>query len=255
MRPKGSPAADFPARPRFSRSSAFSASSPLRSSHAIPSASDAICTPHRKLFTSFIFAPDPTGPRCTQSPCSSPPAPASPSPERSPPIRPPGTKAARPPPAPRLPVTGASSKSSPAPSQPPPSPRSTPGSPCCYPPAPRPSPPPPSSRRPILPSHTALEAASSASIETITLAPFAASAAVSATRAPCAANASAFARLRLYTASGNPAFSRFAAIPAPIVPKPSNATDCFAISSPSSGPMPRHTVPKRRTPPAPAHSS
>ena len=55
-------------------------------------------------------------------------------------------------------------------------------------------------------------------------APLTASAGVDASRAPSLTSASAFAAVRLYTVSENPAFSRLAAIPEPIVPRPSIAT-------------------------------
>ena len=86
---------------------------------------------------------------------------------------------------------------------------------------------------PSLPSQTAREAASSASMLMMIEAPFAASAGVDARRAPASTNACAFAAVRLYTTTENPAFSRFAAMPPPIVPSPSIAT-VSAMKSSSS---------------------
>ena len=54
---------ELPGAPFFRMVSAPSRSSPLRSIQAIASASDATCTPHKKLLINFIFDPLPTGPR------------------------------------------------------------------------------------------------------------------------------------------------------------------------------------------------
>src|ERR1700749_4422614 len=82
-------------------------------------------------------------------------------------------------------------------------------------------------RAPSGPSQAAREAASSASIARTTDEFFAACAGLSATTAVVCVNNSAFAFVRFQTVKGKPAFSRFAAMPRPIVPRPNNAIDGF----------------------------
>jgi hypothetical protein len=87
---------------------------------------------------------------------------------------------------------------------------------------------------PSLPIQTSRDAVSSASMLMMTDPSLTASAGVEANRAPASVSGLAFAAVRLYTVTENPAFSRLAAIPDPIVPSqsiatlsPSKTSSCF----------------------------